>query len=139
MTPSEGLKNQLLLLKDPAIAGTVSRFTIADVAERALAEIYRLRERIEQLEYMEARSAAGAKAERERAEFWKAETEKRAELLGRLEWAGVDGSGGVVCPDCGWERHDPDEIKRMVADGIRIHDPCCDLARLKTMPEEPKP
>lgn len=77
--------------------------------------------------------------ERKRAEFWKAETGKRVVLLAGLEWAGADGCGDTVCPDCGWERRDPDEIKRMIADGIRIHDPDCDLARLMTMPEEPKP
>lgn len=84
-----------------------------------VAEIDRLRERIEQLEYMEARSAAEARAERERAEFWKAECAARAWLLKDREQAGHD----YKCPECFEFPH--------LAD--------CDLARLMTMPEEPKP
>lgn len=78
-----------------------------------------LRERIEQLEYMEARSATEAEAERDRAEFWKAECAARAWLLKDREQAGHD----YKCTECFEFPH--------LAD--------CDLARLMTMPEEPKP
>lgn len=94
-------------------------------AERDLiAEIDRLHERIEQLEYLEARSAAEAKAERKRAEFWKRETEKRAGFLLEIERGGCDISGEAVCPECTyWTGHAAD----------------CPMPILMTMPEEPKP
>lgn len=97
---------------------------LANEADAIFAEIDRLRERIEQLEYMKARSAAEAKAERERAEFWKGETEKRAEFLRFCERGGSDTFGGGVCPECGQ------------AIG---HDADCPMPRMMTMPKEPKP
>lgn len=64
------------------------------------------------------------KALAKRAEFWKAETEKRAELL--------EGLQGDTCPnpECDGEFTRYEGVNH--ADG-------CDLARLMTMPEEPKP
>lgn len=110
------------------IDGPLWRALSRDAARELIAEIDRLRERIEQLEYMEARSAAEAKAERDRAEFWKAETGKRVALLAALEWAGSDFDR--TCPYCGSTDNKMNPGKHKMA---------CALARLMTMPEEPKP
>ena len=67
------------------------------------------------------------------AEFWREECRKRAELLAGIEWAGADGYGDIVCPDCGWEK--PSDPDRVIEAGYRTHDPSCDLTKLMTMPK----
>lgn len=97
------------------------------------AENARLNEKIEQLELLESRSAAEAKAERERAEFWKVEADKRVKLILDLESENTDPNDiaeSYYCPCC---------VAEIDNTGRPPHRDGCRLARLMTMPEEPKP